>query len=275
MAFTVADRGIVERLYGLLLFGAGTLMFLAPGWIVIVAGFLVGNCAIDRTPPSPEVAARRHFYSVVCLSAVAICVALVLFAGTHFNHRYGAPLLGIFVLALAPWVGLRAETWPAARRAVIVTAGVVAAVVLAASAAIYGLFTGHPYMQEPVAEAAAIMLATWDERYSCGPGYFHGDVASAHGLAIVGDRRAAGVPLGDVGRASWFDPALLEREGAIVAFRTPIPIDLVESALPGVVVVPEEAFALRLLRTRSDETVTYHYFFVPPRSCGNGFVSPD
>jgi hypothetical protein len=83
------------------------------------------------------------------------------------------------------------------------------------------------------------------------------------------------VPLVDVGRASWFDPALLEREGAIVAFRTPIPIDLVESALPGVVVVPEEAFALRLLRTRSDETVTYHYFFVPPRSCGNGFVSPD
>jgi 4-amino-4-deoxy-L-arabinose transferase-like glycosyltransferase len=266
-AFTIRAPDLAARLESLLLFVGGTLMFLAPGWIIVGGGFVAGNCTIDRDPVSPAVAARRRFFRVVCLAAVAICVALVVVLGTVFNHRYGAPLFGIFVLALAPWVKLRAETWPAARRAVILYAGLTAATVLLASASLYGFFTGHDYMQEPAEEAARIMRDTWDKRYTCGPAYFLGDRASAHGLSLADDRHPAGIPLEDLAVASWFDPALLGREGAIVAFRTPVPVDLVESALPGTAIASEDSFALPLLRTLTGATITYHYFFVPPRSC--------
>jgi hypothetical protein len=129
-------------------------------------------------------------------------------------------------------------------------------------------------MQEPAEEAAAIMRANWDSRFSCGPGYILGDVESAHVLAIAGDRRGAGVPLMDIGRTSWFDPGLLQREGAIVAFRTPIPTDSVGRALPGVSIRPEPPLTLPLLRTWADETVTYNYFFVAPASCGSATLPP-
>jgi 4-amino-4-deoxy-L-arabinose transferase-like glycosyltransferase len=273
-AFTIRNPDLATRLEGLLLFLGGTLMFLAPGWIIIGGGFVAGNCTLDRDTVSPEVASRRSFFLTVCLAAIAICVVLVLGVGTVFNHRYGAPLFGIFVLVLAPWVKLRAATWPAARRAVIAFSGLTAGVVLLASAIVYGVVTGHSYMQEPAEEAAAIMRANWDSRFSCGPGYILGDVESAHVLAIAGDRRGAGVPLMDIGRTSWFDPGLLQREGAIVAFRTPIPTDSVGRALPGVSIRPEPPLTLPLLRTWADETVTYNYFFVAPASCGSATLPP-
>lgn len=266
-AFAIATPDFVGRLRSLALFAGGTLMFLAPGWIVVAAGFFAGNCSIDRDPVPADAAVRRRFLSTLCLSAIAVSVALVLVFGTNFNHRYGAPLFGLFVLALAPFVKLNPATWPAARRATIISAAAVAGVVFVGAAAVYGFFSSHNYMQEPTDAAAAVVRSAWGRQFSCGPGYILGDRPSAHGMALAGDRHPVGIPLEDIATASWFDPALLEREGAIVAFRSPIPADLVESSLPGTAISGEDSFTLPLLRTRTGATITYHYFFIAPRSC--------
>ena len=111
------------------------------------------------------------------------------------------------------------------------------------------------------------MRAEWDKQFSCGPAYILGDRPSAHGIAIAGDRRGAGVPMEDVRVASWFDRDLLARDGAIVVFRKDIPVEEVEAALPGTVIADVRSFTLPLLRTLSGATITYHYFFIRPRSC--------
>jgi 4-amino-4-deoxy-L-arabinose transferase-like glycosyltransferase len=266
-AFAVSTPDFIGRLRSLAFFAGGTLMFLAPGWIIVAVGFLAGNCSLDRDPVAADVEPRQQFLRALCLSAVALSIALVLGMGTNFNHRYGAPLFAIFVLALAPLVKLNPATWPAARRATIASAAAVAAAVLVGSAVVYGFFTSHNYMQEPSNAAAAIVRAAWDRQYKRGPGYILGDRPSAHGMALASDRHPVGIPLEDIATAAWFDPALLDREGAIVAFRTPIPVDLVERALPGTAIAEEKSFTLPLLRTRTGATITYHYFFIPPRSC--------
>lgn len=265
--FTTRPSTLSGRLNGLLLFVGGTLMFLAPGWIVIAVGFLTGNCMLAREDGDADANALKRFLIVLTLAALAVSMALALALGTVFNHRYGAPYFGLFVLAAAPFVAVNPTTWPIAWRRVILTGGLVALVVFVAASVAYGIFTSHNYMQEPTEEAAAIVRTDWDRHFSCGPGYVFGDRSTAHGMAIAGDRHPVGIPLEDLAFASWFDPALLQREGAIVAFRTPIPGHAVERALPGTVIAREAAFTLPLLRTRDGDTITYHYFFIPPQSC--------
>ena len=264
--FATMSGGGTSSLHSLGLFAGGTLMFLAPGWIVVAVGLLLGNVHIDRAPPV-DAAALRRFVVALALALVSVSVVLVLFVGTLFNHRYGAPMLGFFVMAIAPYLAFRPETANAAIRATIWSVAVVIGVVFVASAIVYGVFTSHNYMQEPTEEAARIVRADWDKQFSCGPAYILGDRPSAHGIANAGDRRGAGVPLEDVRVASWFDHGLLARDGAIVIFRKDIPIDEVEAALPGTAIADVRSFTLPLLRTLSGATITYHYFFIPPRSC--------
>ncbi|MHA1548777.1 MAG: hypothetical protein ACTSYE_07585, partial [Alphaproteobacteria bacterium] len=116
-------------------------------------------------------------------------------------------------------------------------------------------------------QAFATMRAAWEEQFSCGPGYVLGDQASAHGLAIAGDRQLIGVPINDIARTSWYEPARLHAEGAIVAFRKPVPEDEMARYLPDVAIMDVRTLTLPLLRTASGATITYHYFFIPPQSC--------
>ena len=151
-------------------------------------------------------AALSRFLVALALALVGISVVLVVFVGALFNHRYGAPMLGFFVMAVAPYIVFRRETADAAIRATIWSAAAVVAVVFVASAITYGVFTSHNYMQEPTEEAAEIVRAEWDKHFTCGPAYILGDRPSAHGIAIAGDRRGAGVPLEDIRVASWLRP---------------------------------------------------------------------
>lgn len=264
--FATMSGGSASSLHSLGLFAGGTLMFLAPGWIIVAIGLLFGNVRIDGVPTG-DTAPLHLFLVALALALVVVSVALVIFLGTLFNHRYGAPMLGFFVMAIAPYLALRRETASAAIRATIWSVAAVIGVVFVASAVVYGVFTSHNYMQEPTEEAARIVRADWDKQFSCGPAYILGDRPSAHGIAIASDRRGAGVPLEDVGVASWFDRELLAHNGAIVVFRKDIPVDEVESALPGTAIADVRSFTLPLLRTLSGATITYHYFFIPPRSC--------
>jgi len=265
--FTLADRGVSGRLAGIVQFIGGTLLFLAPGWIVIAAGFLNGNCTLAGRDDDPDRRATVHFVQVLAVATVAILLVMTLTLGTLLNHRYGAPLFGLFVLALAPLVAVNPATWSRAEPGIIAIAGVVAGVVFLASVVVYGFFTSHNYMQEPTGEAAAIMRAEWNRHFTCGPGYYLGDRPSAHGLALAGDRHPVGMPLEDIPLAHWYKPALLQREGAIVAFRTPIPADIVRQSFPDAEIAEQPSFTLPLLRTFSGATITYHYFFIPPQSC--------
>ncbi len=268
--FARATPDLGGRLRGLAMFAGGTLLFLAPGWIILVVGFLSRNCSLDRHPDSEAAtAATRRFLVALPVAMTAVLVALVLGLGTVLNHRYGAPLFGFFVIAVAPYTAINPATWPQAARGTVISAGLTALAVFVGSVVMYGIFTSHAYMQEPSAEAAEIVLKDWRQHYSCGPGYFLGDRASAHGMAISGDRVAAGIPMEDIAVAPWFDPALLKREGAIVAFRHPISAADV-AALPNVSVAGQRSFTLPLLRTFSGATITYHYFFIPPGDCAGG-----
>ena len=264
--FATIASGAASEINSLGLFAVGTIMFLVPGWIIVAAGLSVGNVRFDRTPPGDTTALRR-FLVALALALVGVSVALVVFLGTLFNHRYGAPMLGFFVMAVAPYLSFRRETVDTAIRATIWSAAAVVGVVFLASAIAYGVFTSHNYMQEPTQEAAAIVRAEWDRHFTCGPAYILGDRPSAHGIAIAGDRRGAGVPIDDIGLATWFDRDLLGRDGAIVAFRKEIPVDEIEAALPGTAITDQQTFTLPLLRTWNGASITYHYFFIPPRSC--------
>jgi 4-amino-4-deoxy-L-arabinose transferase-like glycosyltransferase len=264
--FATNSKNIADQLRSIALFAGGTLMFLAPGWIIVVVGFATGNVHLDRTPAS-DTAPLRRFLAALGVASVGVSLTLIVFAGTLFNHRYSAPLFALFVMALAPLVGFRRATAERAITAAIWWSAAVIGVVFFGSAVAYGLFYGHNYMQEPTEEAAAVVRADWDKHYPCGPAYILGDRPSAHGIAIAGDRRGAGVPLEDVKVATWFDRSLLDRQGAIVAFRRPISPDEIEHAIPGTVIADEKSFTLPLKRTFSGATITYRYFFIPPRSC--------
>lgn len=264
--FAANGNSVADRLTSIALFAGGPLMFLAPGWIIVAIGFSVGNVHLDHAPAS-ETAPLRRFLAALGVASVGVSVALILFAGTAFNHRYGAPLFSLFVMALAPLVAFRRATADRAITASVWSTAAVIGVVFFGSVITYGIFTGHNYMQEPTEEAAAVVRADWDKHYTCGPAYILGDRASAHGIAIAGDRRGAGVPLEDLQVATWFDRSLLNKEGAIVAFRRPISAAEIELALPGTVIANEKSFTLPLERTFSGATITYHYFFIPPRSC--------
>ncbi len=220
--FALSRPSLGGGLHGLAMFAGGALLFLAPGWIILGAGFLSRNCKLDRHPEGEAAtAATRRFLLVLALALVAVLFALVLGLGTALNHRYGAPLFGFFVIAGAPYVALNPATWPQAARATVVAAGLTALAVFVISLVVYGIFTSHNYMQEPSAQAAEIVVKDWRQHYSCGPGYFLGDRPSAHGMAIsaIGSRPAS--PWRTSPSAPWFDPALLKREGAIVVFRHP------------------------------------------------------
>lgn len=275
--FAEGTRSFDGRLRGIMMFALGTLLYLAPGWIILAVGFLARNCRFDARPDgAAETAATRRFLVVLTLALVAIMLAMVLGLGTVLNHRYAAPLFGFFIIAVAPYVAFNQATWPKAVRGTVVSTGLTVVAVFVIALVVYGIFTGHSYMQEPSAKAAAIVLKDWRQHYSCGPGYFLGDRASAHGMAISGDRVAAGIPIEDLRVAPWFDPQLLKHKGAIVAFRHPISAADI-AAVPGVTgaerkafVADQKSFTLPLLRTFSGKTITYHYFFIPPEDCARG-----
>lgn len=266
-SFAAMTPTFLGRLNNIGYFIVGTGFFLLNAWLIVAGGFLNGNCRAQGLPADPEARAETLFIIALTLTALAATFALALLTGALLNHRYGAPYFGLFLLSVAPLVSFRMETFAAAERSVTLITALVAAAVFIGSAVVYVFFTSHNYMQEPIDEAAAAMRADWDSRYSCGPGYALGDRSTAHGVATYGDRHPWGVPVSDVGRPVWWDAERLQREGAIVAYRGPIPAAEVEAHLPGIDLSGERSVTLPLLRSRTGDTLTYHYVFIPPADC--------
>ncbi len=166
-------------------------------------------------------------------------------------------------LAAAPLFTIVEARWPKAELKVLWSTGLVAAAILVIGTVAYTVFTRHDYMQEPIAAAEKAIHDDWHSQFACGPGYNLGDRSTAHGMSMVGER-TTGIPVTDVHLVGWFDPAILARDGAIVAYRRPIPMEEVAASLPGIALGPEKTVTLPLLRTWTGATVTYHYAFIAP-----------
>lgn len=260
---------LAERLWSLLQFGAGTLLFLLPAWAIVAFGLARGSLSPGAAvPPDPEAESSMAFFSTLALSLVVMTALLVLGPGVAFNHRYPAPYFGVFVLALAPFIRIETRAWASVRRWILLTTGLVAGLVIVAACLVYGVFTGHGYMQEPAAQAASRLKEEWDTRFSCGPGYVLGD-GTAHVLALSWDPEMIGLRLTDTRRAHWYDPVRLQELGAVVVYRQSLPPGQVAEYLPALDSAQTRSLTLPLRRTLSGKSVTYEYAFLPPADCGS------
>ncbi len=258
--------GLGARFGSLLGFIEGPLIFLAPGWIMVVLGLIRRDFLLTR--PMIASAPAIRFLRWTFLGACGFVLVLIFGAGVSYLPRFDAPLFVLLILAVAPLVDLDRQRWYVVERRVKFTAASVAAVVFVAAVMAYTWFTAHSNMQEPLSDARAIMRAEWNHSYACGPAYYIGDRRTADGMSITGDRKPYGLPIDDIGVVRWFDPELLKKEGAILAFSgETFPADTVAAALPGVAYTEPKSFGLLLLRTLTGGSVGYSYAFIAPQDC--------
>jgi hypothetical protein len=254
------------HLRSLLGLAEGLLLYLAPGWVLVAIGLLTRDFSF--VAPAASDPATIRFTRWTFLGAIACIVLMIAFLGLLYLPRFDAPLLPLAVLAGAPLIALDPARWPRVERQVLFTVAAFSAVIFAGAAVAYTFFTAHDNMQEPFAEADAIVRADWAKTYACGPAYYLGDRRTAHGLSISGDLKPIGVPIDDLRKVDWFDPDLLRRQGGLLVFSgADFPRDVVAAALPEFAYTEPKSFTLPLLRTRTSQSVGYSYAFVPPADC--------
>lgn len=259
------DAPLNWRLFNLWQMALGLILYLAPAWIILAAGFLRRDCrmaaAADLTNPT------LRFLQIANLASLAVLAALVLIGGLSFSSRYVAPFLILFVLAVCPRIDFDRSRWAGIESRTLRTLTLTATAMLIAGTLIYSVFASHDVMQEPSVEAAAAIRADWNKSYSCGPAYMLGDIGSANGMALTGKPLPVGIPMDILLQVSWFDPEELKRKGAIVVYRDAVNWAEVARALPAVGPREMRVITLPMLRTWTGAAYTYRYFFLPPASC--------
>ena len=133
---------------------------------------------------------------------------------------------------------------------------------------LYGFVTLHPRQQEPLAAAAARLQAEWRARYACGPAYVMGDFWSAYGLGVSMRPPRPGVHLIEMDEVPGYDPALREKEGALVVYRDHLDEREIHAVFPDLDISKPERLTLPFASTLSRKaTMTYEYVFIPPKGC--------
>jgi hypothetical protein len=254
--------GLGYRLKNLEEFALGFLAYLAPGWIILAAGAARGDW---RIAPAPEAAAR--FARAAAATALVLLVALILGAGFRYPSRYDSPFLFLVFVAAASFVRFAPARFAAAQRWMAGAAAAFAGVVLVGGLLIYGIFTAHPRQQEPLEAAAARLQAEWRARFACGPAYAMGDFWSAYGLGISLRPPRPGVHLIEMAGLPGYDPALLEREGAILIYHDHIDAREAKAVFPDVDLSAPQRLTLPFARTWAAKTMTYEYVFLAPKGC--------
>lgn len=256
-----------ERLKGLREVLLGPVLYLLPGWLMVVIGLLFGHWVIGApaTAPTPV----QRFLRNGCLVAWALIAGLTVLLGLDYESRYDGPFLILLVLAIAPYVRLAEGHAEVVEHRMPKIIAITLAGIVLVSVIIYGLFTGHDYMQEPTADAMAKVREDWNKSYACGPAYVLGDPWSANGLPITERHGPIGIHLPVIGEAPWFSAEELRRKGAVVIYRDEIAETEVAQFLPGVKPAEIKTFTLPYLRTWAHRTMTYKYFFMPPEDCAS------
>ena len=136
---------------------------------------------------------------------------------------------------------------------------------LAGGGLVYGVFTGHPRQQEPLAEAAAKLQQEWP--FACGPAYVMGDFWSAYGIGPAMSPPRPGVHLIEMRGAPGYEAAKREREGAIVIYRDRLNLSEIGAVFPALDLSAPRRMTLPLARTWSGGVVSYEFVFVAPKGC--------
>ncbi|ABE38901.1 conserved hypothetical protein [Rhodopseudomonas palustris BisB5] len=253
------------RRLGLLV--AGYLPLLLPGAIVLAIA-VARRMVVWRVPRLAQISDDLKFVVIVNVTMFVVLLVLIAVFGLEYIARYGAPFAELAVLALAPLF-----TWNEARRDLAVrqtvqSLGALYAVLAVGVSVIYLFFASHSGLQEPTAQAARIMLADWNSKYTCGPGYFLGDRQTVYGIGIAAGPDGDSMTINFIPKARWFDATKLEANGAVLVYTLPqVPADFA-AAFPDLKMSDEKRISVPVLRTHTGKTKEYFYRLVAPKACG-------
>lgn len=257
-----------ERLQPLREVLLGPVIYLLPGWLVVMLGLLMGHWRLGAGMTAAT--AVNRFLRVACIVAWALLCVLTVGLGLDYESRYDGPFLILLMLAIAPFLQISTEHLALIQSGLPRVTALVLGGIVVISFIVYGLFTGHDYMQEPTAEAMAHVRQDWDRTYSCGPAYILGDPWSAHGLPITERRGTIGVHLPVIHETPWYSEERMRKDGAVVVYRDAIADNEVTQFLPGIMPTDIKSVTLPYLRTWAHRTMTYKYFFIAPQGCPAG-----
>jgi hypothetical protein len=132
----------------------------------------------------------------------------------------------------------------------------------------YTFFASHSGLQEPTAQAARIILADWNSKYTCRPGYFLGDRQTVYGIGIAAGPDGDAMAINFIPKANWLDAAKLAANGAVLVYTLPQAPGDFAAAFPDLTMSKETRISVPVLRTRTGKTKEYFYRFVAPQHCG-------
>jgi len=247
---------------------AGYLPLLLPGAIIVAVSRWRGMILV-RVPRFAEASDELKFIVIVNLVMAAILLGLIGVLGLEYIARYGAPFALLAVPALAPLLSWNEQQRAKCERQTIWSLAALYAVLSAAVAIGYlGPFS-HSGLQEPTADAARLILADWNSKYACGPGYYLGDRQTVYGIGIAAGPDADSLTVTFVPVTRWFDAAKLKRDGAVLVYTLPqLPAEFA-SRFPELKMSDEKPISVPVLRTHNGKTKEYFYRFVAPQGCAN------
>lgn len=257
--------GTLDSLAGLFF---GYIVFLAPSWIFFVIGFFRRDLTFE-TPATAEHLSWPQglkFLVVLNIASVGVLILLILL-GLHYLYRFDAPYLALALLAGGPLVAWNRDRFNLVTKRIVVSAGTINLALFVGAEAMYLLVASHDRMQEPTVATATAILADWNSRYKCGPGYFIGEAPSVYGVGIVASPKVIALLTEMVPETAWFDRHALDDSGAVILYRGPVGVDEVKAVVPNAQITDEKALTLPLLWTLTGKTISYHYRFIPPQHC--------
>jgi 4-amino-4-deoxy-L-arabinose transferase-like glycosyltransferase len=249
------------------LWAAGYLPLLLPG-AVVVAVSRFRSMILVRVPRFAQASDELKFIVIVNVVMAAILLGLIMVLGLEYIARYGAPFALLAVPALAPLLAWNESRRAICERQTVWTLATLYAVLTACVTIAYLGPYSHSGLQEPTADAAHMILADWNSKYTCGPGYYLGDRQTVYGIGIAAGPGADSMTLEFVPAARWFDAAKLKRDGAVLVYTLPQVPAQFAALFPGMVVSDEKQISVAVLRTHSGKTKEYFYRFVAPQGCG-------
>ncbi len=256
-----------HRIVAMLEFLSGAVIHTLPGCLIFVGLLLTRSLRVTRAPVGTDDPATADFLILVPAITVAVILVVDLAFGFNIEDRYIIPCLGIAIVGAAPHISLDAQRWPRAERLLPPIFYGCSALLMAVVIVVYIFMVGHDYLQEPAPEAAAIIKRQWSGEYPCGPGYFLGEKRAAQSLALAASWRPYALTFKELDATNWLDPAYLARDGAVVVYEDPALRGDVDTHFPALAGAAPRTLTLKELRNLTGQSVTYSYFFIPPRSC--------
>ncbi|WP_244432019.1 glycosyltransferase family 39 protein [Rhodopseudomonas sp. B29] len=246
----------------------GYLPMLLPGALVVAIGCWRGALAL-RLQRFAVLRDEVKFLVLVNIAMFLLLLVFVVLLGLQYIVRYGAPFAQMAMLALAPMLDWRPGRQIAGERHTAVALGGFYAVAATAACVAYLGFFSHSGLQEPTAAAARAIMADWNSRYHCGPGYILGDRQTVYGVGIAAEPKIDSLAVEYIPRTPWFDPEIVLSKGAVLVYSLPSVPDQFAALFPEIKIGKERQITLPVLRTMSGKTKTYTYRFVPPGDCRN------